>query len=98
VRRLGLAVIVVMLALSASGMSSLIVPEPCSGYEPPGHSDTTCPPTCVTCGCCARAIEPVAVVAASLPDRPVVAMVAPLPGLPLTDPRPILHVPRVGAA
>jgi hypothetical protein len=94
VRRLALALIVAILTLSASGMASLLVPEPCSGYEPPGHSDNACPPTCVTRGCCARAIEPLTVMATSLPDRPVLAMVAPLPPLPLTDPRPILHVPR----
>jgi hypothetical protein len=94
VQRLVLAFIVAMLSLSASGLSSLIVDEACLGDEPPGQSDSVCPPTCVTCGCCAQAIEPVALVAAGSPDVAVTGVDAVLPDLPDSDPRPILHVPK----
>jgi hypothetical protein len=93
-RRLVYAIIVGCLALSASGVSSLIIVEPCTGYEPPGQTDTACPPMCVTCGCCAQAVEHAAVIVASSPDLPVIDIDGVLPGLPNTDPRPILHVPK----
>jgi len=95
VRRFALAFIVAMLTLSASGFSSLIATEPCTGSEPPGQRDSSCPPTCVTCGCCAQALEPVTVVVAASPDAVVSVIDVTLPGLPDTDPRPILHVPKL---
>jgi hypothetical protein len=98
VRRLALAYIVAMLTLSASGLSSLLIVEPCTGNEPPGQSDSACPPTCVTCGCCAQAVEPVAIVVTGVPDASVTDVNAALPGLPDTDPRPILHVPKLRLA
>jgi hypothetical protein len=94
VRRLALAFIVGMLTLSASGVSSLVMAEPCTGNEPPGQSDSACPPTCVTCGCCAQAAVTVAVAIAASPNVLVTSIDAVLPGLPDTDPRPILHVPK----
>jgi len=94
VRRFVLAIIVGLLALSASNISSLVIDEPCTGDELPG-SDGTCPPTCVTCGCCAQAVEPVAIVVATSPDDRVVDIAAFLPDPPRTDPRDILHVPKL---
>lgn len=97
VRRLALAVIVAMLTISASGVSSLVMPEPCTANEP-ARTDNGCPPTCVTCGCCAQAAEPVMLALTSSPDVPVTDLVALLPRVPRTDPRDILHVPKLRLA
>lgn len=94
-RRLVLAFIVATLTLSASGLSSLMIAEPCTGNEPPGQSDSACPPTCVTCGCCAQAVEGVAVFVAVSPTGLVIDVDAVLQGLPHAEPRPILHVPKL---
>jgi hypothetical protein len=94
VRRLVFAVIAGLLALSASGVSGLVINEPCTGYELPGSDDGGCPPTCVTCGCCAQAVEPVVIVFATSPDVRA-DMAGFLPDLPRTTPRDILHVPRL---
>jgi hypothetical protein len=73
VRRFALAIIVGLLALSASGVATLIAGEPCTGYEltGQGEDDGACPPTCVTCGCCAQAAETVAVAVSTSPEIPV---------------------------
>ncbi len=69
--------------------------EPCTGYEQPGREDGACPPTCVTCGCCAQAAEPVILPVTSSFEAPV-ADVSPLVSLlPRTSPRDILHVPKL---
>jgi hypothetical protein len=96
VRRLVLAIIVGLLTLSGSGVSSLVIEEPCSGFELPGQveDDGACPPTCVTCGCCAQAVEPVALAIASSPDAPIADCAAVRPDVLTTDPRDILHVPK----
>ena len=93
VRRFSLAVIVVLLSISASGLSSLVVPEPCGSNEAV-RTDNACPPTCVTCGCCAQAAEPAMLTVTRSADVPVAEVVVPLPQLPQTDPRDILHVPK----
>ena len=95
VRRLALAIIVGLLTFSASGFSSLVTNEPCTGYELPGSDDGACPPTCVTCGCCAQAAEPVMVVVATSPDIAVADIATFLPDPSRTDPRDILHVPKL---
>jgi hypothetical protein len=95
VRRLVLAIVVGLLTLSASGVSGLVIDEPCTGYELPGSDDGACPPTCVTCGCCAQAVEPVMLVIATSPDVRVADMASFLPDLPRTTPRDILHVPKL---
>ena len=94
-RRFALAVIVGLLTFSASGVSSLVVNEPCTAYEAPGSDDAACPPTCVTCGCCAHAVEPVAVVVSATPDVPIADIPDVLPGVPRTTPHDILHVPKI---
>jgi hypothetical protein len=95
VRRLVLAVIVGILALNASGVSTLVFNEPCAGYESAGRDDGACPPTCVTCGCCAQAVEPVTVAVATSPEIVIARIAAFLPDIPRTTPRDILHVPKL---
>ncbi len=100
VRRFALAIIVGLLTLSASGVATLIAGEPCTGYEltGQGEDDGACPPTCVTCGCCAQAAEPVGGAMSSSPEVPVSHRIAVLPGVPRTDPLEILHVPKLHLA
>lgn len=97
-RRFTLAIIVGLLTLSVAGVSSLVINEPCTGYELPGSDDGACPPTCVTCGCCAQAAEPVMVVVAIFPDILVADIATFLPDLLRTNPRDILHVPKLRLA
>jgi hypothetical protein len=100
VARFAIALAVGLLTLSASGVSSLIVPEPCTGYEltGQGEDDGGCPPTCLTCGCCAQAAEAVSFAAASSPDTPTCELAIVLPDIPNADPRDILHVPKLALA
>jgi hypothetical protein len=96
VRRLSWAITVSLLIISASGLPALIVGEPCSGYEQRGTEHGACPPTCVTCGCCVQAAEPMAFPIATSDQIPVVEIDAALvTALPKTDPREILHVPKL---
>jgi len=94
VRRFAFAIIVGLLTLSTSGVYTLVINEPCNGYELAGSDDGSCPPTCVTCGCCAQAVEPVMLVVATSPDIPIADITAFFPRLPRTSPRDILHVPK----
>jgi len=100
VRRFVYAIIVGLLTLSASGMSTVVAGEPCTDFEltRQGEDDGPCPPTCVTCGCCAQAAEPVAVAVSSSPDIPVSNLTTVLPRIPRTDPLDILHVPKLALA
>jgi hypothetical protein len=95
VRRLVLAIVVGLLTLSAAGVSGLVIDEPCTAYELPGSDEGACPPTCVTCGCCAQAVEPVLVAVAISPDAAIAGVPSVLPELPPTAPRDILHVPKL---
>ena len=97
VRRLTLAVLLTLLALSASGAPSMFVPEPCGSNEPV-RSHSVCPPTCVTCGCCAQAAEPVLLSLTSSPEVLLTGIVDSLPRLPKAAPRDILHVPKLRLA
>ena len=94
VRRFVLAIIVGLLMFSASGFPTLIAGEPCTGYEQPGSEDASCPPTCVTCGCCAQAAEPAVVPVTSSLEAPVADVTSLIPHLAKTSPRDILHVPK----
>ena len=67
-RRFVLTIIVASLTISASGVSSLALTEPCSDSQPIGTDTGACPPTCVTCGCCAQAVEPITVALPGSPD------------------------------
>jgi hypothetical protein len=100
VRRFALAVIVGLLTLSASGASTLVAGEPCTDVEltRQGDDDGACPPTCVTCGCCAQAVEPVVVAVSGSPDIRVCSLTTVLPRIPRTDPLDILHVPKLALA
>ena len=93
VRRFVFAIIVATLTFSASGVVGLVTLEPCTANEAAGN-DGACPPTCVTCGCCAQAAEPAALIVSCAPDDPLSEVDTPLPHLPGTEPRDILHVPK----
>jgi hypothetical protein len=43
-------------------------------------------------------VEPVALIVAESPDAVISDIVAALPALPDTDPRPVLHVPKLRLA
>jgi hypothetical protein len=94
VRRSGLAILVFLLTFSASGVVGLIVPEPCGAFELVETEDGACPPTCVTCGCCAQAVEPVSIVVTSAPDPTIAHLPLFPPNLVHADPGDILHVPK----
>ena len=97
-RRFALAIIVALLTFSASGAYALVIAEPCTGYERPGQEDAACPPTCVTCGCCAQAAEPVRLLPARSPEVTIAKMVSLVPRVPLTHTDEILHVPKLRLA
>jgi len=94
VRRFALAIVVALLMLSASGVSALVMGEPCTGYEAPGREDGACAPMCVTCGCCAQAAEPVILLVTRSLEAPVADVSPLIPRLPKTSPSDILHVPK----
>src|SRR5262245_60572462 len=93
-RRFALAFLVALLTFSASGVSALVIAEPCSPYEQPGREDSSCPPTCVTCGCCVHAVEPMSLHVAFSPDAPIVEAHAFVPQLPAIHAFDIFHVPK----
>jgi hypothetical protein len=98
VPRLALAIIVGLLTFSASGVSALVIAEPCTGYEQPGQDDGACPPTCVTCGCCGQVAEPVILSVATSPESPIAESAAFIFRVPKTRAREILHVPKLRVA
>lgn len=97
-RHLALAIIVGLLSCSASGVLNLVVGEPCAGFSVSAEHDSDCPPTCVTCGCCAQAVEPAMSAIASLSAASVPDLVTALPAAPKARSHDILHVPKLRAA
>ena len=98
VRRFVLVIIVGVLMYSASGLPTLIAGEPCTGYEQPGSEDAACPPTCVTCGCCAQAVEAAVIPVTTSFEAPVADVSPLISHLAQTSPRDILHVHKpIGA-
>ena len=97
-RRLVLGLVVTVLSISASGVPRLVVDEPCPAFALGAEDDGDCPPTCVTCGCCAQAAETGAIVVADSLDIPIIHSAAVLPRFTETDPRDILHVPKLRSA
>ncbi len=85
-----------LLALGVSGVASLVVPEPCAAVASTGD-DGTCPPTCVTCGCCHHAVDVTSVLPILVSPTPPTEATEPLRSLSDRDPRDILHVPRRAA-
>ena len=86
-----------VLIADASGISSLLEPEPCSVSANESAPDSGCPAFCVrcSCGCCASPIVPmpaVAVTAEALP--PIVLPLQAQHSLPTGIPLDILHVPK----
>jgi len=89
-----MALVVAVLTLSASGVSAMIIGEPCLSSEAQGSADGNCPPTCATCGCCAQAAEPV-VLAIAVSSEFIITDLHPIiPRLQKSEPRDILHVPK----
>ena len=93
-QRFALAIVVALLTFTTSGVSALIVPEPCTAYEQPGQEDGACPPTCVRCACCARAAETVILQAEDSPEVTVAEILVATFRLASAQPRDILHVPK----
>jgi hypothetical protein len=93
-----LAIVVAVLAFSASGASALVVPEPCARIDAAAHDDGTCSPMCVTCRCCAQAAEPMVLHTPAVVERVVTTIDASVPTLLKTPARDILHVPKPHAA
>ena len=91
--RFALVLLVSVLAFSASGVSTLIFVEPCTRYQQ-SHEDDSCPPMCVTCGCCAQSAEPVTLQIATTIDAPTPEVPAVVPALPTAHAHDILHVPK----
>jgi hypothetical protein len=98
VRRLALALIVGLLSFSATGVARLIVGEPCAPFTLAAEDDGDCPPTCVTCGCCAQAVEPTALVVADSIEVVTPLFSPVLPAFTDSEPRDILHVPKLRLA
>ena len=96
--RFALAVIVALLTFSTSGVSALFVPEPCTAFELPGQEDGACPPTCVRCGCCARAAETVIPPLEGSLEVAIADVQVATFRLANPQPRDILHVPRLRLA
>lgn len=93
-RRLLLALVVGLLMLSASGVTELGVADPCAAAPQSAGDDGACPPMCVTCGCCAQAVELVTLTVSASP-RIITAIVIAFPPQPLRqNPHDILHVPK----
>jgi hypothetical protein len=97
-RRLALAILVALLTISASGVAALLVPEPCTSSQQQAPDDGACPPTCVTCGCCTHAVEPVVLSMTASPDDWLTEMSSIVPRIPGSRSREILHVPKLRAA
>lgn len=94
VRRFALALIVALLAFSASGVPSLSLDEPCVGTIAGVPDDGACPPSCVTCGCCAQGAEAPVVALPGAQDAPVEPINSIVPRIPQTPTAKILHVPK----
>ena len=92
VRPFALALLVALLGFSVSGIASLVEPEGCAFAERTSHQD--CAPTCVTCGCCAQAVEPSLSVAIEVVELKVVTSPTPTYLLLKAEPRDVLHVPK----
>ena len=94
VQRLVLVLLVSTLGFSTSGLAGLLVPEPCRVGEISG-TDSTCPPSCMTCGCCHRAIDIARVQVVATEIRVVSESPAPSVHPRSAAPREILHVPKL---
>ena len=93
-RRFLLTILVGLLSYGASGATSLVVSESCTVRELTGTDDNTCPPMCVTCGCCARSVEPVAITVEKSTDIVVDGVTITSSSILEIDPHDILHVPK----
>ena len=93
-RRFALALLVGILSFSAIGVTRLMIGEACPTFTLAPEDDGNCPPTCVTCGCCAQAAEAEAIIVTDSQDVPIPNFAAILPRFTDPSPRDILHVPK----
>lgn len=94
-RRVLLALVVGLLMLSASGVTELSASDPCAAAPRSAGEDGACPPMCVTCGCCAQAVELVTLDVSASPRNITAIVVAFLPQPLRQNPHDILHVPKL---
>ena len=94
--RFALALFVVALSVSTSGVLDLVVPEPCSIEEAGSlQDDGSCAPTCMRCNCCSRSIEVMTATLASA-HLPIASEVLPAFAFVSSgSPSEILHVPKL---
>jgi hypothetical protein len=98
VHRLALALVVGILSFNTTGVFRLIVDEPCAPFTLSPEDDGDCPPSCVTCGCCAQATEPTAILVADSFEVVTPRFNPVLPPFTDSEPRDILHVPKLRSA
>jgi hypothetical protein len=82
-----------VLAMDATGVEALVLPEPCTSAEQT-QSDGACPPLCARCVCCAQPIVPE--IAMSIVSTPVQQGVIEVCSgrIPQTVPSKVFHVPK----
>ena len=97
-RQFALALIVGLLSFSATGISAVLFEESCGFGESQAADERDCPPTCVTCGCCAQGIEPSVIIDAGSFDAPVAELLPAVYRLVKSEPRDVLHVPKLRTA
>ena len=93
VRRVLFLIVLGILAMDATGLDALVVPEPCTGAQDT-QPDGTCPPLCARCACGVQLIVPEITI--SITSARVRQTFVDLysRGIPLTVPAKIFHVPK----
>jgi hypothetical protein len=93
-RRVALAVVMLLLGFTTSGLAVFVAPEQCDFIETRETDERDCPPICVTCGCCAQATEATVSIAVAEVELAVSEFVTTIPRLLKAEPQDVLHVPR----
>lgn len=83
-----------ILSASFSGVSGLIVYEPCAVTESAPEDSDSCPPTCAQCGCCAQPVLPLDLPAERADDLEILSVIAATTFAPQFSPRDVFHVPK----
>jgi hypothetical protein len=96
-RRALLLATLALLISDASGLSALVISEPCPIGVDESAPDTGCPAFCVrcTCACCTSSVESGSLISFAVESLPLLAVVHPprlvLPAGPSAE---IFHVPK----
>ena len=96
VARLYFLIVLGVLAMDATGVEALVLPEPCTSAQQT-QSDGACPPLCARCVCCAQPIVPeiaVSIVSTLIQQRFIEVCSG---SVPQTAPSKIFHVPKFAA-